>query len=426
MTILHLGFDGLDVAFAGTIPADLRAVLDTAQADARRTMRPVVVEWRGERFEVAETGARGGYRWRLDTGPLGATWFVKDGADLEDPTAWNLRCSWKSAPLATLGLGRVTAETYRFLEAIGATVTAESIGRVDFACDVRDEGFRLFPDHVITHSRTKHNPHRINEDDGAGWGFPEDMHAVSGRYTGVTCGKMPGRQVIIYDKTLDIREKRKVEWWEIWRKADPTLPDDCRVWRIEVRAGKEHLKDDWQITTWRDLAARWGDVVRHALVAVRLTVPTADTNRARWPLHPLWEAVRDATARDLMEMHAGVDPCRVKAVRRADLQAQFRALMIGLYASYAMVLGEDADGIADRAAHDFKEYAKEYRADYVDRVKRARGRYWFFGEDDADPGTEERASAPIGERRIGGPAFRPARGGAAVADDRGSSVRLAG
>ena len=62
---------------------------------------------------------------------------------------------------------------------------------------------------------------------------------------------------------------------------DPADREGSAVWRIELRAGKEHLKDRWRLRSWADLHDRLGDVMAAALDAVRPAAPTADTNRSR-------------------------------------------------------------------------------------------------------------------------------------------------
>jgi hypothetical protein len=80
--------------------------------------------------------------------------------------------------------------------------------------------------------------------------------------TSVTVDQMPRRQFIVYDKRSEVITQHKVHWWEIWnagRRASclPTLdPKDrigSRVWRVELRAGKEHLKERWAISKWAEL-----------------------------------------------------------------------------------------------------------------------------------------------------------------------------
>ena len=116
------------------------------------------------------------------------------------------------------------------------------------------------------------------------------VNGKSGRTTSVTVGKMPNRQVIVYDKRAEVIARSKSYWWVIWNDtlrraglpllqydtvrreagADPTpvtvpyvensaphidatQPDISRVWRIEFRAGKNRLKDTWGIRTWGQL-----------------------------------------------------------------------------------------------------------------------------------------------------------------------------
>jgi hypothetical protein len=160
-------------------------------------------------MHVAETGAPGGYAYRCDTGPTGAIWFFSKN---QKATNWNIRVSMRSNALASMGLGAVRAELYRFLEAIGAAVGGESISRVDYCQDfLADEiaeatgtPFVLVPDAFVMHSHTSRSDHA----DDAGM----KMHGVSGRYTSVTCGAVTGRQIIVYDKSTEVRRKQKHEW----------------------------------------------------------------------------------------------------------------------------------------------------------------------------------------------------------------------
>jgi hypothetical protein len=144
------------------------------------------------------------------------------------------------------------------------------------------------------------------------------MRGVSGRYSSVTCGKMPGRQVILYEKSREVRQKQKPEWWAHWNAARtrqnlPPLDGKETIWRLELRAGKTHLKDRWGIRTWADLDSKLGDLYARTLTDIRYTIPNpTDSERCRWPDHPLWQAARDTIATDLHEMTTGAEPDAVK------------------------------------------------------------------------------------------------------------------
>lgn len=352
----YWNFDGLDVTFQGRIPQAMVDRLEEAKAEAVATKAPVLLEWQDEPMHVGESGAQGGYAFRCDTGPIGMTWFFSRN---QEPKNWNIRVSAKSNALASMGLGGVRAEMHRFLSAIGADVLKASISRVDYCLDflasdieaATGEAFIVNPTAFVMHSHTS----RADHDDDGGM----SMHGVSGRYTSVTCGKMPGRQVILYEKSREVRQKQKREWWAHWNAARtrqnlPPLSGDETIWRLELRAGKAHLKDRWGIRTWADLDSKLGDLYARALADIRYTIPNlSDSERCRWPDHPLWEAVRHTVDADLFEMTTGAEPGVIKEVKRKQQQQVLIAQMQGLAASYSVAanLPANADMISEAAAN---------------------------------------------------------------------------
>ncbi len=342
MDVVHRGFDGLDVSFQGQIDKDFAEQLEVAKTSAADEREEQLLEFRGVKMHVAETGARGGYAYRCDTGPFGATWFFKK-PNKHDP--WGIRVSCKALPLATLGLGRVRADLYAVLDALGIATTTEgvSIGRVDVAVDVLAPGFILEPDNFVMHSQATRADHIEGAD--------VQIHGRSGRCTSVTIGKNPGRVVILYDKRAQVVSKRKVEWWEIWnanRQKDGLPPlnqenrDESAVWRVELRAGKKHLKDKWRIRTWADLHDRLGDLKAKTLNAVRYAMPALDTNRARWPDDPIWGIARREIAGDLFQMRSHTNPDLIRKVLRAEHRRILLGQMSGISVGLAVTDGKDA------------------------------------------------------------------------------------
>ncbi|MFC7334792.1 hypothetical protein [Rhodocista pekingensis] len=380
----YWNFDGLDVAFQGRIPQPLVEALEAAKVEAQNSRAPVLLDWRGEAMHVAESGAKGGYAYRCDTGPTGATWFFGRN---QNPANWNIRVSVKSNALACRGLGGVRAGLYRFLAAIGAQVLAASVSRVDYCLDflasdieaATGEAFTLNPTAFVMHSHTS----RADHDDDAGI----QMHGVSGRYTSVTCGKMPGRQVILYEKSREVRQKQKPEWWAHWNAARstrtlPPLGGDETVWRLELRAGKAHLKERWGVSSWADLDDRLGDLFARALADIRYTVPSpTDSERCRWPDHPLWTAARAALTTDLGEMMTGAGPGVVKQVRRSHLRQIMEAQIKGLVATYAVARGleADADLLATETAAMVRSHVRTDRDRFDAGRARSARRYRFIG-----------------------------------------------
>jgi len=356
--LLYRGFDGLDVSFLGQITTKFADALDAAKIQAQKFRQPEPLEWNGIAMTVSESGARGGYAFQASTGAFGATWFFKK-PNIYDP--WGLRVSCSSFLLATKGLGGARAYIYEVMEALEIALQpeAESLGRVDYALDFLIPEFTLTPEHFVMHSnarRTDH--HETNEFDVVG---------PSGRVTSVTVGKMPGRQVNVYDKRAEIIAKRKAAWWVIWdaaraKEGFPSLvrdrPSEAPIWRVEIRGGKRHLKDRWAITTWQDLDNRFGDMVAACLDMIRYAMPSGDSNRSRWPDSPLWHAVRCAADEDLFEMRNYADPDLIKAVQRDEHDKLLAQQMTGLLTTRAGILGIEGDALAGFATRAGKQMAQ--------------------------------------------------------------------
>lgn len=381
MEVIYRGFDGLDVAFQGHIPAELDACLEEAKTQASKRMQSVLIEYQGVKMHVGETGMKGGYAYLCDTGPDGATWFFKR-PNRKDP--WGIRVSVKSLALALYGLGGVRKRLYEFLDGIGVRTTPHgvSIGRVDYAVDVLAPGFVLVPDNFVMHSHCTRADHIEPE--------PTQVHGRSGRVTSVTVGKMPGRQVIVYDKRADVIAKQKVEWWEIWnanRRAagkpelDRKDSNSSQIWRVELRAGKKHLNDRWGIKTWADLDEKLGDLFERMANDIRYTQPSSDTNRARWQDDPIWNLLRSEIAGDLFELTTGAEPGVVKEIMRDHLDAILTAQVVGLAATLSHVRGlasDDAGAIAQLLAQSVQESASKDTAAFEAKRQRAAERYCFI------------------------------------------------
>ncbi|CCA91119.1 hypothetical protein [Novosphingobium sp. PP1Y] len=357
--LLYRGFDGLDVSFQGQISTKFAEALDNAKTQAGKSHQREPLEWNGILLAVFETGAKGGYAFSATTGEFGATWFFKRPS-IHDP--WGVRVSCSSFLLATKGLGGARAYIYAVMGALDIALqpNAESIGRVDYALDYLLPGFTLTPEHFVMHSNARRADHHEIHEIG--------VNGRSGRVTSVTVGKMPGRQLIVYDKRAEIVAKRKTAWWDIWdatrsKEGRPTLVRDCPadspVWRVEIRAGKQHLKTRWRISSWRDLDNRFGDTVTGSLNAIRYATPTDDSNRSRWPEASLWQAVRQEISDDLFEMRNFADPDLTKSVQRDEHDKMLKQQMAGLLTTRAALHGLDTDKLREFAEFCGKEMALE-------------------------------------------------------------------
>ena len=337
MELLHKGFDALDVAYAVHFPAKFMPKLQSAKRKAMEIGQSVTASLDGVHFEVASTGARGGYVFRCSTGSAGEIWFLKQPS-ANDP--WGVRISVSAVQCALIGLSGVKKRIEDKFEQLGMAVREgqESIARVDFALDFIIPDFTLAGDNFVMHSRSTRMAHvDISEYKSGG---------RSGRTESVTVGKNPGRQVIIYDKRAEVLAKGNTHWPVVWndaRKRQGLLPIDLQdretsqVWRVELRAYKRHLKEDWGVATWWQLQEKLSAIFNSLLTDVRYSVPSLDLNRARWPEHPLWTRVRAELQGKLSEMKSFATESAIKELLKAEredmLKAQIAGCLIALAAS---------------------------------------------------------------------------------------------
>ena len=382
MHIVHRGFDTLILSIEANIPPDLFEYLDAEREKAEEARAPVPVSFGGAEFDLKPYGGNG-YRFILQGGPLEVTWFFKK-PNARDP--WGVRISVGSTLLATQGLGYARAYLNKTLTRLGIRYTADqvSIARADFCVDVLAPEFELMPENFVIHSHTNRADHRSVEE------HDTRSNGKSGRFTSVTVGKMPGRQVIIYDKRREVIDHHKPIWWDIWNAnlaaeglppLDPTDRSASRVWRVEIRAGKDLLKDRWQIRRWAEFDAQFGDVVAEALQRIRYcTVDPQDTNRARWPNHPLWDLISAETEGDLTEMRSHLPPSQIKHVHRAEHIRLIMAQLTGNAITLAALEGTTEAKLADHMAGmggRLREAIKADPARAANKLDQAKDRYRF-------------------------------------------------
>lgn len=352
MIFIRKGFDGLDISYPLTIREEVAAKLELAKQESERANNDGgVYNHNGVQMLVSATGARGGFRYLCRTSgttPMGETWKFKQPTCNKD--VWGVSVSCNALPLALFGLTGVRAQIEATLERLGLDYRpgTESIGRVDVCADVICPGLILDRNHIVCHSRSG-----ISEYDDGG----ATSHGRSSRVETLTIGKNPNLQVSIYDKRADTIAKKKGYWVEIWNDAlarrglplvDLSSRSASEVWRVEVRAFKQHLKKRWDVTTWADLRDRLPKILGTAMKKVRLTVPTSDSNRHRWPNHPLWGLVSREFKDDFTDLASMADPGQILALLRAERDEMFEAQIRGCMLNRAAL-----NGVADEHLEPF-------------------------------------------------------------------------
>jgi hypothetical protein len=366
---LHHGFDGLDVSFQGAASVGFLELCKAAKERAQETERDEIITYKGQSWSVARAGAPG-FSYRLDTGPDGEKWFV---AHSEKTHAWNIKVSVKSLALATWGYQACKERIFERLQDMGAVYLDHAIGRVDFAVDFEAPDFELKPENMVCHWRCSKGE-RGEAADG-GW----LVNWQGRRITSITVGKMPGRQVIIYDKRTEAIQRQKKYWFDIWG-----VDRETRVWRIEVRAGKKDLKDRWRIATFDDLEASAASVFEETLRAIRLhDSDQTDSNVTRQDLHPAWQAALCIVTGGHV-FGAGVTrPEKVIEGSIEQIKDRFATLMGGLAASYsvAMIRARDARPTGEAIGEEIGAWIKTNRTKFRDSRRRAKARLRFLERD---------------------------------------------
>ncbi len=241
-----------------------------------------------------------------------------------------VRCS--SAYLWSVrDLGKVVSDVHVFLMSIFGQLITLQPSSVDLAVDVFGLDLRSIQDvkerFVSRAQLTGLIPSAIPEDgmiDG-----PDAIKQRWGRLTGLPFGSRSGAlSALIYDKSHEIRyhSPEKAWFWDLWQheaeKQHFCLLPTARIWRVELRFKRQAL-NELQGDTFHgindayDLEAHipglWAYAVGHLGGApvrssdkkrakpdwlpdgwLRYIIPTDDTNRSRWPVHPDWEVIQSA------------------------------------------------------------------------------------------------------------------------------------
>jgi len=368
--VLRQGVDTLDVAFQGALPAATRRLLARAKDAAALAGEPEYVDLNGVTGYVKETGAKGGFAFILDTGMDGEIWTFKNS---DDPEQWNIFVTVKNAQLAVAGYDRTVKNLGSILEILEAKIIKESVNRIDWAVDFISKKFVLKPDDFVNHSHATRAEHAEIPEGGSEFGV-----RYSGRIaTSVTVGKMPGRQVIVYDKRREVARKVGSHWFEIWGIKKEDCPP---IWRIELRAGKKHLKD-FNITTFDDLKNRMGDMFKDAAKNIRLLDGAEYSNVTYAKNHAIWTALEKVIAEDLGKFQEGATRGQIREVRRIELSKLLKNQLFGLATTIAVANKIDP-AIAAKAGSwlvkDWRHYVKGSK--FYRNYQKTAKKYTFLDE----------------------------------------------
>lgn len=204
-------------------------------------------------------------------------------------------------------------------ESVGLTpAEPEGLSRVDLAFDFALDEIDFSEDHFVTRAKK----------DGKWRG---DRRAESFQFgTGDVV-------VRVYDKAKEIEQASgKAFFHQLWGQSEG-------VWRIEFQVRKARLRTAG-VVTMGDLAEYQGDLLCELVTNhTSLRLPDAsDSNRSRWPLHPLWRALQAAIG--AMPQHGLVESLSEVTSLEYRLHQQLTAIYgycKGAGATLALIAGEE-------------------------------------------------------------------------------------
>ena len=221
-------------------------------------------------------------------------------------------------------LGQIIVDVHQFLMSIFGDYIVLHVSSCDLSVDVTGLDFssvQQVKEHFVSRAQLTGLIPSSSTDDGMIDG-PDSIKQRWGRITGLPFGARGGAlSALIYDKTHEIKYKSPEKAWfhDLWLQVKDgngnlVWDGESPVWRIEVRYKRPALGEMMQegvfhgIDSAYDLEERlpglWSYAVGHAGGGedglpdgwLRYVVPTEDTNRSRWPVHPDWQVVQSAFA----------------------------------------------------------------------------------------------------------------------------------
>ena len=344
LPIIYSGFDTLELSYRTPLPREFLAALGQAQHTAKADNRATPMNFNGTELFVEPSGGQGGYAYRAHTGPLGMIWKFRETTA---KSQWSVHVKFRAHGLAVNGPLKMKEETDLFLQKLGCQFESIDIrvSRADYAIDILLDDFHLNTDNFVFHARSKVSEHieRIRVGDGISY---------------ARFGRMPGKQLCVYDKSGAILEKNDSLWKEFYigfaRQRLGLIIDDfteLKIWRFELRAGKKFLDTMIKPRTWDLFAQELGAIYSCLAHSFKLKAPQHDENRTRWPLDPIWIAVLAEVERLSFNQQTTEFSDALRNKLRQEYSDGLNKQLIGLLISSAASEGIDSK--------DFSQFARD-------------------------------------------------------------------
>ena len=251
----------------------------------------------------------------------------------------------------------------------------ESIARVDFCIDVLANDFALDQVRVIAHSNSKRTSYS-----------PEHSFVERGKLIeSITIGKMPNKQICVYDKTKEIAVKQTSYWYDIWSTVSNTIGapkvtigKNDRVWRLEVRAGKDALHGA-KINTFQQMQERLPELFGTILHKCRLVIDDGhDLNVSRLPTHPLWALFQKKAVACFENQVVTMPSTIVTDKLREEYLTMMQKSFLGNAISYTALKGEpleNLDKVIASIGEDVAPYRETDPIRVAEKYRQAKAKY---------------------------------------------------
>lgn len=264
--LLLSGHDTIEVAYS--LAPSKNCALDyellAAEKEALRlakVRRPKAIRLGSEEFLLAGHGTSSGYPFLIENDV-----FSIQFGEFNKP---NFFVTYRSFALWQYGAAKLHRRFLDWAESLGMVpYQSESLSRVDLTFDYQVDVIDFDEDSFVTMA-AKDNQHRKNRK-------VQTFRFGEG-----------GLVLRIYNKVDEIEEKSAKTWFfDLWGVSE-------NVWRVEWQVRKEWLRR-FGIRTFADLEDRQGDLLRFlANDHTSLRLKAEDSNRSRWPIHPLWQSLQE-------------------------------------------------------------------------------------------------------------------------------------
>ncbi len=368
------------------LDATLKQELDYLQGEAKQAESAVITEWTflGAPLFLEPHGAGRQWRWLLTCQWLSLVVSPGKFNDVIAQVRFSSEYLWSQS-----WTGEALYHVHEFLMGMFGTRIHLQVSSVDLCADVMGYDFSNvnYQQDFVTRGRKQsavYGPDTVNLD-----GRTLSYLRFSSSATPISCR--------IYNKTLEIVQKSQKMWFhDLWKKEKSglyTAPWDgvSDVWRLEFHLTRPFLRNqehpiespydllDCFQSLWMYAAGRPdGDADGLPDGWLRYVLPTEDSNRSRWPVHPAWVVLQSAFENPV---DPELGPVVRKRIREKNLERGLAA-MIGYSSTLAAWLGgehaapeTDLSLVFQWLYEHGQDYLEDKDRDFFQEVKRKQDIY---------------------------------------------------